>query len=58
MLREPRKSEQSVQAPKDQKGRFQVVKLEARIAPASKHLNGGGNCHYSDSAGKYVGCGS
>lgn len=35
MLREPRKFEDAVQARKDKKaGRFRLVKLEERIAPA------------------------
>ena len=39
MLREPQKTNQSVQVRKDTKsGRFQFVKLEERIAPAA-HYN-------------------
>jgi len=49
MLREPKRVEQSAQVRKDQKSRrFQLVKLEERIAPA---------CHYNPQ-GQKVGCGS
>lgn len=49
MLREPQKAERSVQVQKDKKsGRFQVIKLEERIAPAA---------HYNPQ-GKKVGDGS
>ncbi|MBI3466374.1 MAG: hypothetical protein HY000_25460 [Planctomycetes bacterium] len=43
MLREPQKAEKAVQVRKDKKtGRFQIVKLEERIAPkcnSSEHYN-------------------
>ncbi len=59
MLREPRKTEQPVQLKKDkQTGRFQIVKLEERIAPfhAGNHGKQGNNkCHYNPH-GKLVGC--
>ena len=60
MLREPRKTEKPVQLKKDkQTGRFQIVKLEERIAP--RHAPGHGKhpigaCHYNPQ-GKLVGCG-
>ncbi len=62
MLRDPRPTE-SVEEPrpKTTARRFQIVKLEERIAPrGSKYHgnNGGGNCHYNAKAGKYVGCGN
>lgn len=38
MLREPRPVEKKVEVRKDKKGRFQVVKLEERIAPGG-HTN-------------------
>jgi hypothetical protein len=48
MLHEPKKVEAAVQLRKDQQtGRFEVVKLEQRIAPA---------CH-TNPQGKKVGCG-
>lgn len=50
MLREPRKTEKPVQLKKDkQTGRFQIVKLEERIAPfhAGNHGKHGGPGHDS-----------
>jgi hypothetical protein len=44
MLREPRPSEKKVQIRKDKKGRFQLVKLEERIAP--KNSQGGKHGHH------------
>jgi hypothetical protein len=47
MLREPRKFEKSAQPlPSGRKGRFQVVKLEQRIAPCTTNPAGNetGNC--------------
>jgi len=49
MLRESKKAEPTVRVRKDQKPRrFQIVKLEERIAPA---------CHYNPH-GVRVGCGA
>lgn len=50
MLREPRKTKQAVEVRKDkQTGRFQIVRLEERIAPSHKlgHGHGGGKGHDS-----------
>jgi hypothetical protein len=48
MLREPQKTEKAVQVRKDKKtGRFQIVRLEARIAPncrTNPHGRTVGNC--------------
>jgi hypothetical protein len=60
MLRDPPNSGETgkVRA-KGKKSRFQIVKLEERIAPSHRkgHYPNGPNCHYNPNAGKYVGCG-
>jgi hypothetical protein len=46
MLREPRKNEQKPEPRKEadkKERRFRIVKLEERVAPASKFHGGGGN---------------
>jgi hypothetical protein len=55
MLRDP---PQGGNRGEGKKRRFQIVKLEERIAPRrGKHYPHGPNCHYNPNAGKYVGCG-
>jgi hypothetical protein len=46
MLREPRQIEKSAQSlPSARKGRFQVVKLEQRIAPSTGNFRKHGHGH-------------
>jgi hypothetical protein len=49
MLREPKQVQQEKKPEKQPSGRFQIRKVEERIAPA---------CTFNPNAGKYVGCGS
>ena len=53
MLRKPRKAEQAIEPREEvqaRKSRFQIVKLEERIAP---HLNGKGICPRGHRRGYY-----
>lgn len=55
MLGDPRKTvNEETEQKKTRK--FEIVKLEERIAPRGSKYHGG--CHYNTNAGKYVGCGN